>query len=549
MRKRTSLQHQRGYLMILAILFILVIGFLGIASSYMIAGSARATVNFQQAEAALGIAEAGLEQTIHLLYNPVLTGTNARIGCSSITGNTNLTNKSFATGTFTATLQSGSPIYVNTTLSSAITANSATIPVTSTTGFANAGRIMIDGEIINYGGISGNSFVGVQRGANENYNTPHAKGAAVSQYQCNLDINAGIPNLTSSTVQREINEAVQLQEGWAAASVSGSNFILTRWNRPTEVAWTNSSAASTSAASINSISMLSNADGWAVGAVVSLKFTLLHWNGTSWSLVTSPTACTGQDLTSVVSVYSNEAWAVGPTTRNNGSCTTGGTRRYTVLKWNGTSWATLTPSTSPAIPADSTTNQNLNSVHVIDATQSGAGTIGFAVGVAGTILEYNGIRWTAVASPTTNNLNDVFVVSATEAWAVGDAGTILKWNGSTWSLFTSHTTTRLRSIIMLDYTLSGTAKIGWAVGDSGTAVTYNGTSWSVNNTGSSANLFGVDMFFTTPNQDVWAVGTGGTIMHYNGTTWSSVASNVTTQLNSISLIKPQPFPFAYKEVF
>lgn len=544
-----NLARQSGFLSMVAVLLIMVVGFIGLAVTYMIVGAASATNNFAQSEDVLYATEAGFEEAARRLLTPNLSGTNSRIACTALTGNSNLTNTSFGSGTFTASTVAGSPYYVNSTLSSALTSSSSTIPVASTTGFAPAGRLIIDGEVINYGSISGNSFIGIQRGVNMNYNTPHVSGTYVAQYQCNIDVKAGQPNLTSPLYQRETQQALQLQEAWAVGNVSGSNFVLTRWNRPTEVSWTSSALSSVSATNIASISMLSNAEGWAVGDVVSSKFTLLHWLGSSWSLATSPTACSGQNLTGVSAVYHQEAWAVGPTTKNNGTCAAGGTRRYTVLYWNGTSWTTLTPSTTIPIPADSSTNQNLNAVHVIDATQSGAGTLGFAVGNSGTILKYNGSSWATSSSPTTQNLFGVYVVSASEAWAVGAAGVIIKWNGTTWSTVTSPTTTQLNNISMLDSDLSGTANIGWAVGNSGVAIAYNGTSWSSNNTGSASNLFDVGLFNVSTGQDVWAVGAAGTIMHYNGSAWSSISSGVTQQLNGISLIKPQQYPFAWQEIF
>lgn len=540
---------QQGYLAIVAVFIIFLVGIIGAAFAYIVSNSATSAANFMQSEKAFYLAEAGFEETAHLLFNPTLTGTNGQIGCAEISGNSNLTGVNFGAGTFTATAVAGSPVYAKTTLSSAVSSTATTIPVASTAGFSSAGRIMIDNEILNYGDISGNNFIGVQRGANEKYSTPHASGTAVTQYQCNIDVKGGIPNLTSPLFQRELQQSVQLQEGWAVGVLAGSNFVMTRWNRPNETSWTSALTSSSSVANLNSVSMLSNADGWAVGNVVTLKYTLLRWNGTSWTLAASPAACSTQNLMGVSAVYAQEAWAVGVNTKSNGGCGAGGSRRYTVLKWDGASWTELSPSTTPSLPADSSSNLNLAAVHVIDTTQSGAGTLGFAVGASGTILRYDGSSWTKMTSPTSNNLTGVYVVSATEAWAVGASGTILKWNGSTWSAVSSPTSTQLNSITMLDTNLSGTADKGWAVGNSGVAVTYNGSSWSSLNTGSSANLLGVGMFFTPSGQDVWAVGANGTIMHYNGTAWSSVSSGLTQQLNSISLINSPQYPFAEREIF
>lgn len=549
MRKLSNimlLSSQRGYFTVLAIFLILIIGFIGTAMVNLNAGSSMSVALYHQGEQALYIAEAGFEEAARLLLTPNLSGSNSRIGCSALSGNSNLTNTAFGNGTFTATAVTGNPVYTSTTLTAALTAASSTIAVTSTSGFASAGRIVIDKEVINYGGISGNSFVGVRRGTNNTYATPHANAAAVSQFQCMVDVKGGVPNLTSPTAKREIQQAMQLQEGWTVGTVSGGKYVFARWNHPTEVTWADASVTSAAAVTLNAVSMLSNADGWAVGNAGSTDFTLLHWNGSSWSASALAFACSNQNLAGVSAVYSNEAWAVGHTYKATGSCTSsGGSQVFTVLKWNGTSWTELTPSSSPSIPANSGNNQNLNAVHVIDATQSGAGTIGFAVGVSGTILQYNGSNWVAASSPTSNTLYGVYVVSASEAWAVGASGTIIKYNGSTWSTVSSGTTNTLYAISMLDTTLSGTANTGWAVGASGTSVQYNGSSWSVVSTGTSNTLYGVGLFFNSV--DAWAVGAAGTIHHWNGTAWSSITSPETVQLNAISLIYPQQFPFAWQE--
>ncbi len=543
-----TLSTQRGFLAVLAVLLILVIGFIGLAITYLYVGSATATLNFQQADKALNIAEAGFESAARFLLTSSLSGGNIRIGCGSLSGNAGLTNTTFSNGTFTATAVSGNPVYVNTTLSSSINSSTTTIPLTSASGFASAGRIMIDSEIINYGAISGNNLIGVQRGVNANYNTPHASGAAVSQYQCMVDVLGGIPNLTSPIYKREIQQAMQLQEAWAVGVAAGGKFTITRWNRPTEVAWTDSSLTNAANGTLNGISMLSNANGWAVGNAVAPNFSLLHWTGSSWNLSTLAFSCSNQNLNAVSSVYSNEAWAVGVAYKSTGTCTgSGGKHTFTILKWNGSNWTELTPATSPSIPANAIGNANLNAVHVIDTTQSGAGTLGFAVGDTGTILKYNGTNWTVDTSPTSNNLLGVYVVSASEAWAVGAAGTIIEWNGSTWSPVTSPTATQMNAITMVDATLSSHATAGWAVGNSGNAIIYNGTSWSSQNTSTSQNLFGVTLFGT--GNDAWAVGAAGAAVHWDGSAWVTLSSGISQQLNAISAIAPQQYPFAWQEIY
>ena len=71
----------------------------------------------------------------------------------------------------------------NTTLSTGISNTSTTpIQVASTTGFdASGGFIIIENEIIQYTGISGNTFTGITRGVKSTTNVSHVAGVAVTE--------------------------------------------------------------------------------------------------------------------------------------------------------------------------------------------------------------------------------------------------------------------------------------------------------------------------------------------------------------------------------
>ena len=58
---------------------------------------------------------------------------------------------------------------------------------------------------------------------------------------------------------------------------------------------------------------------------------------------------------------------------------------------------------------------------------------GWAVGDAGTMLHWDGVAWSAVASNTTADLQSVHCVNANNCWAVGNGGTIIRWDGNNWS--------------------------------------------------------------------------------------------------------------------
>jgi Tfp pilus assembly protein PilX len=541
-----QISRQRGFLAILAVFLVVVVGFFAVAASYMFVSNAVSGGDMQQSENAFYTAESGLEITTRAVRSSLITGTNKRITCAAVSGTAALTNAAAAGGTFTASTLNSSPIYVNSKLNGALTATATTIPITSTTGFSPSGMALIDHEQISYGDITGNSLNGVTRGYQNSPAAAHATAAAISQYQCNLSVTAGVPTLAAPIAKRTLVEDVPQQEAWVVGAITGATFTFTRWNRPTEVAWTLSNVSAGTAEALNDISMLSHAEGWAVGAMNGTAFRILHWTGSAWAAATTPTAtCNTQILNGVSAVSSIETWAVGA--RYFTTTCSKGNYSYTVLRWNGTTWTALSNATSPSIPAASTTAANMNSVQVISTVAGTTGNFGFAVGDGGVILEYNGTKWATVTSPTTQNLESVFVVSANESWAVGTAGVILKWNGTAWASVTSPTSTQLNSIAMVDATGAGTAQGGWAVGNSGVAVKYNGSSWSSLNTGSSNNMNSVATFLNV--NDVWAAGAAGTLMHYDGTAWTSIASGTAMALNSISTIAQQPYTTSWQETF
>ena len=70
-------------------------------------------------------------------------------------------------------------------------------------------------------------------------------------------------------------------------------------------------------AGLNSVDMLSGADGWAVGGAI------LHWNGTAWSPVANP-AIGGESVVKMISP--DDVWAGGDSD---------------ILHWNGSQWTTV----------------------------------------------------------------------------------------------------------------------------------------------------------------------------------------------------------------
>lgn len=506
-----KIKNQAGFLTILSVVLIVIIGFTAVALTYITFGSSFAAINLQKATSALFLAESGLEDATHELLTSTISNRNTCAGLS-------LTNASIGDGAYSVT--ASGPFYVNspTTLTSALNATATTIPVASTTGYQSAGRIMIDRELINYTSVDTTHFNGVTRGADGSTAAIHALSARVGQSQCNLASQGGAPTTTLavnvSGGKRQLTESIQLQEGWVAGNTLAgpTNWNIAHWNTPTEKQWVQQAPVISSPQTLNSVSIVSNVDAWIVGSNASA----LHYNGAGWSNIN--TGITGtNNLLSVSGVSSIEAW----------TCSAQGK----IYKWSGgASW------TNPSSPGGS-----LNSISMLDTNGNGAADTGWAVGTTRAAFLYNGTTWATKNGGITQNLNAVSTLSATDAWAAGVAGTIFHWTGATnWSVVsTPSSTPTLNGISMIN---TGASDIGWAVGTSSTAWFYNGTTWTSSNTGITAGLTLNDVVTVSTNE-AWLVDSSGHVYEWNGSTWTLIFTS-TKALNGIDIAHPNSEPFS-----
>jgi hypothetical protein len=221
---------------------------------------------------------------------------------------------------------------------------------------------------------------------------------------------------------------------------------------------------------LGGVSGASSADVWAVGSLLlpgssSITGTLVdHWNGTTWSVI--PSANVGSlsnALYGVSARTASDAWAVG-------SYIGGDFVAHTLIQhWEGSSWTVVTsPDGGPAVNV-------LYGVAAVAADNVWAvGRSGNANGTLRTLIEHwDGSAWSVVASPnpgaTNNLLNSIVAVSANDIWAVGqqlgtqgpDQGLILHWNGTQWSVAAGASTT---SDVLL-YSVGALGNAVTAVGD------------------------------------------------------------------------------------
>jgi hypothetical protein len=163
----------------------------------------------------------------------------------------------------------------------------------------------------------------------------------------------------------------------------------------------------------------------------------------------------------------------------------------TILRYDGTGWS--------AVP--SPTTDNLNGIWRYSASH------GFAVGDSGTILHYDGLNWLTIASPTTNTLNFVWGFSDQYAYAVGDDGTVLFYNGS-WTIPMPPGTFP----VTLNAIWGSSGSDIFFIGDSGYIAHFGGSyPGGVMDSGTTENLYDV---WGSSGVDVFTVGANGTILHY-----------------------------------
>ena len=136
----------------------------------------------------------------------------------------------------------------------------------------------------------------------------------------------------------------------------------------------------------------------------------------------------------------------------------------------------------------------------------------WAVGVGGAIFTWDDqVGWGEAVSPTSSTFRGVAAFREDRAWAVGDAGTIVQWDGLGWNPIQSPTSQDLLAICF------GPDNIGWAVGAGGTTVRFVDGAWTRVDTPTKQTLRAV---WAAPDDKAWAVGDGGTILRWDGYQWT-----------------------------
>jgi hypothetical protein len=300
------------------------------------------------------------------------------------------------------------------------------------------------------------------------------------------------------------------------------------------------------------VDAVSNNDVWAVGwaqdpnGPVYVKQTLIeHFNGSVWTIVPSPNKSndTLSILYSVSATSANDVWAVGSS--QDGKLPS----RTLIQHWDGTAWS-IVSSPNP----DSQFNE-LRGVAAISANDAWA--VGYRGGTKNEtpietfILHWDGVTWSQVASPNVAGANQLFgvtAISAGDVWAVGSvsgAPLALHWNGTAWSVVSVGVGSGLSAEYFAAVTGSSANDV-WAVGKGQGIFTnqvfatirhWDGSRWteklcraaSASNPPDGYEGGGPNAYFTgvsaAASNDVWAVGVAGSgpmILHWDGQAWTEV---------------------------
>jgi erythromycin esterase-like protein len=282
-------------------------------------------------------------------------------------------------------------------------------------------------------------------------------------------------------------------------------------------------------------------DAWAVGSYTEsgIVLTLIeHWDGTSWSVVPSPSpGLTQNDLTSVSAVAPGRAWAVG------GYLAYEGHRREIrtlIARWDGHAW-TQVASPNPGVKSNVLTGVAATSA--ADAWAVGSYTPEFHSGRRATlVLHWDGASWSQVESPNPGGRQDEFTAvaatSSRHAWAVGDyrgegkgrQTLIARWSGAAWKQVWSPNPGPTENHL---YAVSiASPKDVWAVGEyvptRGTGGAPHRTLFAHFGAGGWTQVRAphpagwLVSVSADSSSDAWAVGLGELFLRWNGSHWSNI---------------------------
>ena len=190
----------------------------------------------------------------------------------------------------------------------------------------------------------------------------------------------------------------------------------------------------------------------------------------------------------------------------------------TIVQWDGSSWSST---------ASGTHRNDLYGIWGADANHL------FAVGQAGTILRGDGISWSPMLAATTHDFYAVWGSSQADVYAVG-VSTAEHWDGQTWSEIEQLKADPSSVDERLNGVWGSSAQDVYVVGDSLLAH-WNGGTWTRLADGDAPpeNAGHLAIWGSGP-KDIFVVGSN--IDHWDGATWSEVTSPVSYAGDSLPVL-------------
>src|SRR5207249_3566210 len=161
---------------------------------------------------------------------------------------------------------------------------------------------------------------------------------------------------------------------------------------------------------LSAVAAVAPNDIWAVGrssnSLDAIQRTLVeHWDGTSWSIVPSPSPASANNaLNAVVALSANNVWAVGYYNAD-------GYHGQTLVEhWDGSAWSVVP---SPNVGSSSTTNALWGVAAVSGSDIWAVGLYITSTNYYLTLVEHwDGVNWTIVPSPSPGTTNNNLVSAA-----------------------------------------------------------------------------------------------------------------------------------------
>jgi hypothetical protein len=337
------------------------------------------------------------------------------------------------------------------------------------------------------------------------------------------------PNRPPTETHNHLYDAtcISASQCWAVGSYTGDNVLeqtlVERWDGNSWSVFPSANANVAGANLLYGVTCAATSDCWAVGyyfaggAGGGQQTLIEHWDGTSWSVVSSPNVGIKQTniLFSVTCGSPSNCWAVGYALTSE-NFVQGAISQTLIEHWDGSSW-TIAPS------ANTSTMQSnsLFSATCVSATECWAVGSYFLNMAHQTLIErWDGASWTIISSPNTdptqaNILFGVACPSASDCWAVGVyivssvRHTLTQhWDGSSWRTVPSPDASDPGSNTLSDVVCVSSSEC-FAIGNAAQQTLierWDGNAWTVvksENNNHNGSLSGITC--ASPGE-CWAVG-------------------------------------------